>query len=134
MEPITILDDEDMSLWYHPDTKIVHHKIKRFLRPGGLRKLLEAVADGLEKHGATKWLGDDRLNPVSPAEDVDWASNVWDSRAREAGLKYWAIVVPSTAVAAMQVQNLQELHGARGLTVKGFETVEDAQAWLESIG
>ncbi len=132
MPRVTILDDEYASLWYHPESKIVHHKMKEFLVPGVLRTLLTAGAELLEKHGATKWLSDDRNNVVAVPEDLKWADDIWYPRVVKAGFKHWAIVVPSKAVAAMQMKTLQSRRRRDGIEVEMFETVEQAQAWLES--
>ncbi len=132
MPPVTILDDEDASLWYHPGTNIVHHRMKRFLAPGVFRKLLTAGAELMEKHGATKWLSDDRDNVVSAPEDLKWADEVWYPRVLKAGFKHWAIVVPARAVAAMQIHLLKAKRLKDGIEVETFETAQDALAWLES--
>ncbi len=132
MAPITILDDDYVSLWYHPETKIVHHKMKQFLIPGVFQKLLTAGAELMEKHKATKWLSDDHDNAVAVPADLAWAEDVWHPRVAKAGFKYWAIVAPSTTVASMQMRSLQAKRRKEGVEVETFETVEKAMAWLES--
>jgi hypothetical protein len=132
MPPITVLDDAYVSLWYHPDTKIIHHRMKQFLAPGVFQKLLTAGAELMEEHKATKWLSDDRDNAVAVPEDLVWAEQVWHPRAARAGFKYWAIVVPAAMVAALQMRTLQARRRKEGIEVETFETVEKAMAWLES--
>lgn len=130
--PLTIIDDEFVTLWYHPDEKVVHHKIHKFLVPGVFERLLSKGADFLESHGATKWLSDDRNNVVVSPEDLEWSDRVWAPRVLKAGFKHWAIVVPSTAVAELQMKALRTKRQKQGLTVEMFEAVEDAMAWLTS--
>jgi len=132
--PTPIFDDEYASLWYHPEEKVVHHKIKGFLGQGMFEKLLSAGAELMEKHGARKWLSDDRNNVVVSPEDVQWADEVWFPRVRQAGFRYWAVVVPSLTVGAVQLKNLQTKRREQGVTVELFETVEAAMAWLERVG
>jgi len=132
--PTLILDDEYESLWYHPEEKVVHHKIKGFLRQGMFEKLLSAGAELMEKHGARKWLSDDRSNVVVSPEDIEWADEVWFPRVRKAGFEYWAVVVPSLTVGAVQLKNLQARRREQGVTVELFETVEAAMAWLARVG
>ncbi len=93
MPIVTILDDESIGLWYHPDTGIVHHRIKRYLIQGGFRKLLTASAEVVETHGASKYLSDDRSNVVVDPDDVKWADDEWYPRVKKAGLKRWALVL-----------------------------------------
>ncbi len=130
--PVVILDDEYVSLWYHPESKIIHHEMKRFLVPGVLRKLLTAGVELMEERGATKWLSDDRKNTVAIPEDLKWADEVWHPRVAKAGFRYWAIVKPMTEVAAMQMKDVQARRKKEGIEVERFETVEDALAWLQS--
>lgn len=129
-EAETIVDNDYATLWYHPDTKVVHHRIKSFLVPGALEKLLSAGADLMERHGTRKWLSDDSKNIVISPEDIAWADEVWYPRVRRAGFRYWAVVVPEKKVAALQMKHLQAKRRGDGITVELFESVEEAQAWL----
>ncbi|MGC4065662.1 MAG: hypothetical protein QM784_13645 [Polyangiaceae bacterium] len=66
-----ILDNDDATLWYHPDTKIVHHYLKRYVYGDALHVVLELGAKTLESNRAAKWLSDDRNNgALSPADEV----------------------------------------------------------------
>ncbi len=132
MPPVTLIDDEYVGLWYHPDSKVVHNKIKQFLPPGAFKRMLETGADCLEENHVQKWLAEDRSSVVLVPEDLEWSDKVWSPRVRKAGLKYWAIVTPKKVVAANQMKALQAKRRAQGLTVEMFETVEEAMAWLES--
>jgi hypothetical protein len=132
MPTTTILDDEYVTLWYHPEEKIVHHKIHKFLVPGVLEKLLSTGADLMERHGAVKWLSDDRNNVVVSPEDLRWADEQWAPRVQKAGFKYWAVVAPATAVAGLQMRALQAKRRKQNIEVAMFETVEEGLAWLTS--
>jgi hypothetical protein len=76
MKPVTIMEDEFAGLWYHPDSKVIHHEIRRFLPRGFFRKVLTTGAEYLEKHGGQKWLSDDRQSVVIAEEDVRWGDTV----------------------------------------------------------
>jgi hypothetical protein len=132
MPTSTILDDEYMSLWYHPETGIVHHRIHKYLVQGGFRKLLTASAEVLEANRATKYLSDDRTNVVVDPEDVKWADDNWYPRAIKAGLRHWALVLPSTMVGSLQARTILESRRKQGLDVEGFDSVETAMAWLQT--
>ena len=129
---LTIIDDEYVTLWYHPDEMVVHHQIHRFMVAGVFERLLSTGADLMETHGAVKWLSDDRNNVVISPEDLKWSDAVWTPRVLKAGFKYWAIVVPSQAVAGLQMKSLQAKRRAQGVEVEMFPTVEEAMAWLNS--
>lgn len=132
MPAVTVLDDEYVSLWYHPEAGIVHHRIHKYLVPGVFRKLLTAGAEQLEVHGATKYLSDDRSNVVVAPEDVQWADENWYPRVVKAGLRRWALVLPSTIVGTVQARAILEKRRIQGLDVEGFDSIEAAMAWLQS--
>ena len=132
MEKIEVINTDFMSLWYHPDSKIVHHKMKKSLPPGGHKELLSTGADYMEKYGAIKWLSYDRDMVVVSEEALKWADEEWVPRVLKAGFKYWAIVLPKSSIGTMQVKRLIKEYNKRGVTVELFETLEDALAWLES--
>lgn len=132
MQTVTILEDEYVSLWYHPDTGIVHHKIHKYLMQGAFRKLLTASVELLEAKRATKYLSDDRSNVVVDPEDIRWADDHWYPRAVKAGLKCWALVLPSTMVGTLQARTILDGRRKQGLEVEGFDSLEAATAWLQS--
>ncbi len=131
MATVTILDDEYMSLWYHPETGIVHHRIKGYLVQGGFRKLLNASAELVETHRATRYLSDDRQNVVVDPEDIKWADDNWYPRVFKAGLKRWALVLPATMVGTLQAKSILETRRKQGLEAEGFDRIEAALAWLQ---
>jgi len=131
MEKVTILDDRSASLWYHPDKGVVHHKLHAFPASGVFRRLLEASAELVEKHQATKYLSDDRDNLVVDPEDIKWAEQNWYPRVVKAGLKHWALVMPSSIVGTLQAKGIVENRRRQGLDVESFEDVEAAMAWLD---
>lgn len=128
----TIIEDESVGLWYHPEMGIVHHQIRKYLVRGGFRKLLSASAELVETQRASKYLSDDRSNVVVDPEDTAWAETDWYPRVRKAGLKHWAIVVPSTIVGTVQARAIVEGRRRSGLDVEAFESVDAAMAWLQS--
>jgi hypothetical protein len=132
MSTVIVFDDEYMSLWYYPETGIVHHRIKGYLPQGGFRKLLSASAELLETRRATKYVSDDRDNVVVDPEDIKWADDNWYPRVAKAGLRHWALVLPSTMVGTVQAKSILETRRRQGLDVEGFGRIEDALAWLRS--
>jgi hypothetical protein len=131
MPMITILDDEYVSLWYHPEKNVVHHKIHAFPASGAFRTLLTASAELIEKHHAIKYLSDDRSNTVVDPQDVTWADENWYPRVVGAGLKHWALVMPRSMVGTLQSRTILQGRRKQGLDVEGFDTVEAAFAWLD---
>ena len=132
MEKIEVINKDYMELWYHPDSKIVHHKMKQTMPKGGHQELLSAGADYMEKYRGGKWLSDDRDMVVVREEDSKWADENWLPRVKKAGWKYWAIVMPKSSIGSMQVKRFVKQYRDMGLEVEVFVTVESALSWLES--
>jgi hypothetical protein len=131
---ITILDNEHATLWYHPETKIVHHQYHQPISGESFREVLTKGAEAFEEYGAFKWLSDDRANTAIPPEDGDWAENVWVPRVLAAGWKYWAIVMPAKIIGQMNMQFFQKQNQERGVTVQVFSDPTEAMHWLSTQG
>ena len=132
MEKKAVINKDYMELWYHPDSKIVHHKMKQTLPKGGHKELLSTGAEYMEKYRAVKWLSDDRDMVVVREEDYKWANENWTPRVLKAGFKYWAIVLPKSAIGTMQMKGFVKQYKDLGVEVEVFETLESAMKWLES--
>src|SRR5690348_10321375 len=91
---MVLLESEYFSLRFYPETKIVHHEFRRFVYGEEFRRVLEKGLEVFERHGASKWLSDDRGNSAILPEDGEWALNAWAPRVMRAGWKYWAVVMP----------------------------------------
>jgi hypothetical protein len=92
--------------------------------------LLDAEIVALRKHHGTRMLADCRRQKGLSAADQDRANENWLPRALAAGLKRFAVVVPSSGLAEA---NLKERLGkvrAGALEVAYFPTPEEARAWL----
>lgn len=132
MPPITVLDNQFATVWYYPETKIVHHEIHKFLHGKSFRETLNCGAELIEKYHACKWLSDDRRNNAIPAADMKWAANEWRPRILKAGWKFWALVMPENVIGKMNMEQFVKEYATLGITVKVFSDPGTAQAWLES--
>ncbi len=127
----TILDNEFVSVWFHPESKIIHHQFKRFVHGENLRNALTKGAETMEEFLATKWLSDDRGNTALPPDDEQWAQTIWAPRVMKAGWKHWALVQPVKVVGQMNVKRFAETYAALGINAKIFSDPDEALAWLE---
>jgi hypothetical protein len=133
-EPVeVVLDNEWITIWYHPVTKIVHHQVHKALRGQTFRTAIGTGTDTLRKHGATKWLSDDRQHYVLPREDQEWSTNVWFPATQQAGWKYWAIVKPERAVADLYLRRLAAGWSAAGVVTELFTKAEAGFLWLKGV-
>ena len=129
--PQIILDTDYALVQYYPDTKIVHHVLRKPIAGETFRSVLMAGLDTLKKHGATKWLSDDHVNGPFTAEDGVWAATVWQPQVIAAGWKFWAIVVPDSIEARFDVKDVIADTPAIGVRVMVFTKTEEALEWLE---
>ena len=129
---ITILDTTQVSLWYYPDDRIVHHQIKQFITGQPFRDFLLTGTALVEQHRAEKWLSDDRGCPVIRPADIDWADAEWFPRTAAAGLKSWAVVLPEKTVGQAMIRQLSDKFAKQGVTSKWFTNPADALWWLRS--
>ena len=133
MSTLTIIDTDYATLWYHPDTKIVHHQMHRFTYGEQFRQVLEKGLEIFQQYGAQKWLSDDRKNSALPAADAEWGLHDWNPRVFASGWKYWAIVMPDKVAGQTNMDWLMRENIQNGLTVKVFDDADEALHWLESV-
>jgi hypothetical protein len=98
--------------------------------PTEFAELLEAEIVALRKHRGSRMLADCRRQKGLTAADQDRANKDWLPRALAAGLQRFAVVVPSSALAAA---NLKERLGKvrpGALELAYFATPEEARDWL----
>ncbi|HEU4410676.1 MAG TPA: hypothetical protein VFS43_35805 [Polyangiaceae bacterium] len=130
---LIVLNDESALLQYHIRTKIVHHEFRRFVYGDELRTVLLKGLETLDKHGACKWLSDDRRNgPIRPA-DGEWAYTHWFPRARAAGWKYWAVVMPEKFWGQVNMKRWMAEFSQHDIQAQAFSDPAEGMAWLESL-
>jgi hypothetical protein len=127
----TVLESQFATLWYRPESRIVHHKIHKFISGAEFRNLLLAGTELLKTHKARKWLSDDRGNSALRQDDLEWSETEWAPTTAKAGWKYWAIVQPEKILGQMALQRLTEKYAQLGVTARIFSDPDAALAWLE---
>ncbi len=131
MPVITVMEDANISMWYHPESKILHHQTHQYFCGEPFRDALNKGVEIFEKYGARKWLSDDRETPALAKEDLEWGDRDWFPRVARLGWRYWAIVLPENSVGQRTLIRLSETYSARGVVTRFFSSCEDAQTWLE---
>jgi hypothetical protein len=130
--PTTIIDNEFATLWFHPETKIVHHQFHKPIGGQSFRDVLDKGLEAFQEANAQKWLSDDRGNSALSPEDSDWGINNWAPRVIAAGWKYWAIVMPEKVIGQMNMQRFMKIYSEQGVSVRVFSDPDEAMQWLES--
>lgn len=127
---VTVLDTPSFIMWYHPDTKIVHHQIRRFSFGKEFRDFLLTGTELIRKHKATKWLSDDHSNTALAKEDLEWAQTNWTPQTIQAGWKHWAIVQPEKVLGKMAMDRVVKDYQLAGINARFFTDVDEAMKWL----
>jgi hypothetical protein len=133
MSVITIMSNENISMWYYPESKILHHQIHQFFFGQAFRDMMNKGVEVFQKYGAQKWLSDDREVSAWAKDDLEWGDADWFPRVAQSGWKYWAIVLPEKVVGQMTVKKLADNYSARGVETRIFSSPDEAKQWLESV-
>jgi hypothetical protein len=132
MTTLTILNSPCAQLYFNEDTRIVHHHLNNSIDSKSLRDVLNGGIEALKKYNATKWLSNNKeIDPLSDA-DNEWVNTSWLPRAVAAGWKYWALVVPDSLKARMNMRDFVEVFYNQGVRVMVFTEVDEAMHWLEA--
>ena len=131
MPAIKIMEDANISMWYYPESKILHHQTHQFFCGKPFRDALNKGVDVFQKYGAQKWLSDDRETSALSKEDLEWGDRDWFPRVAKLGWKYWAIVMPEKVVGQLTLKRLADTYNSRGVNTRIFSSPDEAKKWLE---
>jgi len=129
----TIIDNACAQLYYHDDTKIVHHHWMAELDSVSLRESLTTGNALLRKHHAEKWLSDNRFIKPHSDEDEHWINTQWLPDAISAGWKYWALVVPDAEASRINMVTFVDEFYEKGVRVMVFTNPDQAMEWLIKV-
>ena len=131
MPAITVVDDENISIWYYPESKILHHQVHRFFYGKPWRDAFNKGAEAFIKYGADKYLSDDRQIATLTKEDQEWGEKDWSPQLVKAGWKYWAIVMPEKIIGQVTMKKAAANQSTGGVTTRIFSSPKEAKEWLE---
>ena len=112
------------------DGQLVYVEWRGWANPSEFSDLLDAEIVALRKHHGTRMLADCRRQKGLSAADQDRANEVWLPRALAAGLKRFAVVVPSSGLAQANLKDRLGKVRTGALEVAYFSTPEEARDWL----
>jgi hypothetical protein len=133
MGPEVIYDSPHATLWYYPESKIIHHKIYNNLIDDEFKTFIGLASRTLAEKGATKWLSEDQSLLLIGKDKSDFSGITWPQKNIENGWKYWAIVQPKNIVTQINMEKMVKYFNSLGVTAKFFTEVEEAKKWLESL-
>ena len=132
MEPVTVLDNEFITMQYLPDHKCIYHVIHKPIPDQPFRDALDAGTKALKQYEIHKWFSDDRSNGPLSTTFLEWSAKDWQPRTIAAGWKYWANIVPQQLVAAGTLNPVMEAVFAMGLVLQVFSNENEGWEWIDS--
>lgn len=115
---------------WDPACGAVHLESQGWANSAEFQAASEAVIVALKDHRASRFLGDGRNLKAVKQADQDWMTQDWMPRALAAGLRHMALVVPESAVAHTNLEQMVNRVPGSALDVSYFATVDEARAWL----
>lgn len=125
-----VYDDEYITIWHYLKLGIIHHEVHKAMRGEPYRRAFLAGTEAMQKYRAVKWLSDDRRHCILPQEDQEWATSVWLPATRDAGWKYWGLVLSENAVTGLYLRRFAAEWSAAGVRTELFVEPDSAMAWL----
>jgi hypothetical protein len=99
---------------------------------GEFKELLDAEIKALQEHRGSRLLADCRQQKVINPADQDQANREWLPRALAAGLKRFAVILPRSGLAEMNIRDALGKVPDTALQVAYFATVEEGKSWLST--
>jgi hypothetical protein len=134
MDVEVIYDSPFATLWYHPESKIIHHQThpqKGSWQGDEFRKMMMLGSEFLAEKNSKKWLSDDRDTIGASKEEYQWGVDFWFPKTVKAGWKHWAIVQPKHIIAQLNMEKVVKDYKAQGINAMFFSDFEEAMRWLE---
>jgi hypothetical protein len=131
-----VYDSPFATLWYHPESKIIHHSIHEkytVWESAEFRKIMMLGTKIMAEKGAEKWLSDDRFTHASNKEEYQWGVEFWFPETIKAGWKHWAIVQPKRIIAQLNLEKVVKGYKEQGINTNFFTDVDEAMKWLVSM-
>jgi hypothetical protein len=115
---------------WDPDARLVLVEWEGWADSGEFKELLDAEIKALQEHRGSRLLADCRQQKVINPVDQDRANKEWLPRALAAGLKRFAVILPRSGLAEMNIRDALGKVPDAALQVAFFGTVEEGRAWL----
>ncbi|MER2997245.1 hypothetical protein [Pontibacter populi] len=131
MKHIKLLTTEFLTIEYNAVDDFLHAEWHGAVTTEAMVQGYEQVLYFLRREHSHKLL-DNHYNVQSMwAELADWFANDWHPRTEAAGLQYHAAVYSQNYFSRLSTDKAIKL--VKSGIVKGFDTVENAEGWLNSF-
>lgn len=103
-----------------------------FVQDDDLKESLTTALTLAESKNSSRWLSDLRDIFVYTPEQQEWLTRQFYPKLKAIGIKKFAVLNPSKAVAKMSIQHIFKSFEYSGLQIQFFDELEPAYVWLIS--
>ena len=118
------------SVKWDESTSTVVTEWEGWANPAEFSALLDAEVRAMQDHRGSRQLADCRRQKGLRQTDQEKADQDWLPRALAAGLKKFAVVLPTSGLAAGNLKDRLRKAPEGAVEVRYFATVEEARRWL----
>ena len=116
---------------WDPVLKAAHLEWQGWADGPEYRAANDAIIRAITDHHGSQALGDCRNMHVIKKSDQEWSDREWFPRVIAAGLTRMALVIPTSGLAKMNVEDMVAKVPNTSLEVGYFATVAAARQWLK---
>jgi hypothetical protein len=124
------LDEPWVTIRWDEAHRCVHSEWKAFANSSEFRASLMRALDAIRDKHAVGYLSDTRKVKVVVPDDQAWVNATWIPLLVEAGLQRFALVTAASGLGKVTVEDVIDLVDNRGLLMRGFGSLDEAQEWL----
>lgn len=125
-------DKSFLTIHWDEAAKTVIMEWKAFAQSEEFRQGLEKGLELLTKKMTGRWLADMRRMGVISIADQKWSNEDWFPRAVKGGIRFMALVMPTSVVTGMGVKNIMNQVGNIPIETRYFDNTDEALAWLKT--
>lgn len=126
------LELERMTVAWDAPSHAVVVQFLGFVEGGTLRKALERVIELMASRLASRLISDLREMKVLSQKDQQWIDEDWLPRAKAAGLRTNAILLPTSALARLSAEAITQ-RVENDIHLGYFSDIDDARQWLATL-
>lgn len=107
-------------------------QVRGYIEGEELRRALDSVVRLTAEKRSRALVSDTHNMKAITQEDQLWMDEDWRPRMMAAGLRYNAVVMPTSAIAKMSLAAIVKRVPAGEIEFAYFSTLEEAKAWISS--
>lgn len=132
MSKAVLQDDTAYTIEWDDDIEAVVHTWEEFTSGQEFRDGCEALLDAIKRKNADRILVDTRGIQAHDDRDQEWLEEQWVPRVIDAGVSYAATLIPDSAIAEMDMEELMTELEEYDYTTMMTADMDEAREWVAS--